>query len=312
MTEPRGRAGILLRPLLDWRLVLALILAAGGCWLVVDLALAVTGGRQPGFDRAIIMGLRRAGDPNDPLGPGWLQTALRDLTALGGLTVAPIIGVVVAGGLFLCGRRAQALLVVIVGGGAIILFNIVKEIVQRPRPDLVPHAVPVGNYSFPSGHSTLSAALYLTLAVLLAGAQRRSGLRLYTLVVGVLVVAVIGFSRVYLGVHWPSDVLAGWTLGATWALFCWAVAIYLGRRARLLAAPIISPAMVGPTTSGAEERRVEVAGVGGDGGGETDGGRQEATDVEPGEPGPVAAGLGRGRTSAASEEEAAQHRGEQP
>ena len=289
------------------------MLVVGGCWLILDLDYAVTGGRQPAFDPRIIMALRRAGDPNDPLGPHWLEIAFRDLTALGGLTVAPIVGVAVAGVLLLVGRRAQALFVVIVGGGAIILFNIVKEIVQRPRPELVPHAVPVGNYSFPSGHATLSAALYLTLGVMLAASQRRLSLRLYTLVLAVMLVAAIGFSRVYLGVHWPSDILAGWTLGASWALICCAVALYLQGRARLLAAPRATASPGGDALRSSREKRgVEVGGVRGDGGGETDGRRQEAPDVEAGEARPVGAGARGGDGSATGKQEAAQDGGKEP
>jgi undecaprenyl-diphosphatase len=130
-------------------------------------------------------------------------------------------------------KRGAALLVLASVGGGALLSTLLKLSFERPRPDLVPHAVAVYTASFPSGHAMLSAVTYLTLGTLLARIQPRRRLRAYIVAVAVLLTLLVGTSRVYLGVHWPTDVLAGWCLGAAWAMLCWAVALWLQRRGRV-------------------------------------------------------------------------------
>ena len=149
---------------------------------------------------------------------------MRDITALGGVTVTTLMTLVAAGFLVLSGKRHAALFVVVSIAGAALLSSGIKLGFERPRPDLVPHGVEVYTASFPSGHATGAAATYLTLGALLARFQSRRRLKVYLLSLAVLLTVLIGLSRLYLGVHWPSDVLAGWTLGASWALLCWLVA----------------------------------------------------------------------------------------
>ena len=117
--------------------------------------------------------------------------------------------------------------------GATLLSFSIKAGIERPRPDLFPHGAPVYTASFPSGHATGAAATYLTLGALLARFQRHRRLKIYLLALAVILTLLIGLSRLYLGVHWPSDVLAGWTLGACWALLCWLVARQLQRRGKV-------------------------------------------------------------------------------
>ena len=128
------------------------------------------------------------------------------------------------------GRKRHALVL----AGTVILAEIssdlAKTLYARPRPDLVPHGTYVYSASFPSGHSTLSAATYLTLAVLIASLEPNRGTKAMVFVLAAAMVLAIGFSRVYLGVHWPSDVLAGWSLGAAWALAGWSVLRRIVRR----------------------------------------------------------------------------------
>jgi len=108
---------------------------------------------------------------------------------------------------------------------------------DRPRPDLFPHGVEVYTASFPSGHSAMSAATFLPLGALLARYQQTKRLRVYLISWDVLFAVMIGISRVYLAVHWPTDVVAGWTVGAAWALTCWAVVAVLQRKGLLDSKP---------------------------------------------------------------------------
>jgi undecaprenyl-diphosphatase len=172
------------------------------------------------WDRAFLLALRDPADPAEPIGPDWLQIFFYDVTALGGYTAVSIIGIVAAGFLLLARRPAHAFLVVLSIGGGMIVENALKQRFDRPRPDLVAHLVEVQTASFPSGHALMSAVAYLTLGALVASALSRRRLKAYVLAVAVLLTLLIGASRVYLGVHWPSDVLAGWVVGAAWATAC--------------------------------------------------------------------------------------------
>ena len=189
------------------------LIAAG---LAVLLIGAVATSRYPfAFDRTIIVGLRQWS------GPSWLPKAAGDITALGGGVVLTLVVVIVAGFLLVQRLWLTALatvLATLTGGGVV---DLVKGVVLRARPDLVPHLVSANGYSFPSGHATSSAVVYLTLASLASQVTPDRTARLYLLVVAVLLVGAIGCSRVYLGVHWPSDVLAGWSFGTLWALGWW-------------------------------------------------------------------------------------------
>jgi len=129
--------------------------------------------------------------------------------------------------LFVCGSVASG----------VVMATILKDVFQRPRPDLVPHADYATHTSFPSGHSMMSAVTYVTLGALLARSHERKRVKAFWLLASVLVMVLVGISRVYLGVHWPTDVLAGWTAGAVWALLCWLVARYLQRRHSIERAP---------------------------------------------------------------------------
>ncbi len=171
-------------------------------------------------------------DPADParlLGPSWVVDTVRDLTALGSGVVTTGLAVVLAGALWLQRSRAAALFVLLLMAGAQVLVNALKLLVERARPDVVPHLAETVTHSFPSGHAMLAASVYPTLAVLLASRSRSRALARYFLVVALLVVLLVGVSRVVLGVHYPSDVLGGWALGGAWALAAWRVFQALGR-----------------------------------------------------------------------------------
>jgi len=207
-----------------------LLLIAGGLWGFVEIADDVADREAHHYDHAILLAMREAGDPHDPLGPPWAEEMGRDLTALGGFTILSLLTLAVTGFLLFSGngRIAAVTLVAVAGGVAMTYF--LKEGFDRPRPDLVPHQVEVSNPSFPSGHATMAAVVYLTLGVLFARSLPRRRLRGYVIFVSAAIAVLVGISRVYLGVHWPTDVLAGLTLGAAWALVCWLLAIWVDAR----------------------------------------------------------------------------------
>ena len=216
-------------PVLEHRVLVSLLVIAGGLWLFLGLTDEIREGEQFRLDRAILLMFREAGDPAEPIGPEWLESAVRDVTALGGTTIIAMVTLAAAGYLMMSSKRHAALLLLAAILGAVLLSFAIKAGIERPRPELFPHGTPVYTASFPSGHATGAAATYLTLGALLARFQRARRLKIYFMTVAVLLTLLIGISRLYLGVHWPTDVLAGWTLGSCWALLCWMVARQLQR-----------------------------------------------------------------------------------
>jgi undecaprenyl-diphosphatase len=212
------------------RVLLVLAGVAACLWAFVELADEVAEGDAHGFDTRVLLALRNPADPADPLGPAWIEELGRDVTALGGLGILAFITFAVAGFLWLQGNRRSMWLILLAVGGGQALSSLAKAGFDRPRPDLVPHATHVYTASFPSGHAMMAAVTYLTLGALVARTLPSRALKLYVLALAMLVTLSVGVSRVYLGVHWPTDVLAGWTAGAAWALGCWLVATWLETR----------------------------------------------------------------------------------
>ncbi|RFC46329.1 MAG: undecaprenyl-diphosphatase [Verrucomicrobia bacterium] len=210
--------------------LVALALIAGGTWAFVALADEVMEGDTQSLDERILLALRNPSDHSDPIGSPAIEDAARDITALGGGPVLLLI-IGIAGGYLLLESKPRTVLMIVasIGSGTLISF-LLKGIFNRPRPELVPHGSYVYTSSFPSGHSFLSALTYLTLAIWLSRATKRWRAKVYLLTVAVLLTIMVGLSRVYLGVHWPTDVLAGWTIGAVWAILCDRVADWLQRR----------------------------------------------------------------------------------
>ena len=200
--------------------MLAFAALAAALWGFVWLAREVMKGDTRVFDAALLLLLRNSPNPSDPLGPVWFEQTARDITALGSVGVLTLVTTAVIVFLVLARRRAAAVLVAVSSGGGWLLTEALKRGFERPRPDLVPHGAVVFSSSFPSGHAAMSAAVYLTLGALLARVQPGYRLKVYLMSLAVLMTLLIGVSRVYLAVHWPSDVLAGWTIGAAWALAC--------------------------------------------------------------------------------------------
>jgi undecaprenyl-diphosphatase len=206
-------------------LVLTVLLAGVG-----KLASEVVEGDTMAFDRWLIASLRDPGDPGSPLGPIWLKKAMVDLTALGGGPFLTMLTLIAAGFLVAARKWGMAAFVVVAIAGGGLAGNLLKWGFVRARPDVVPHLVMVDSASFPSAHAMNSAVTYLTLGVLLSRTQPDRRLKAYLVGTAIFLTLVVGFSRVYLGVHWPTDVIAGWAVGAAWAILCSVVAGRLQRR----------------------------------------------------------------------------------
>jgi undecaprenyl-diphosphatase len=194
------------------------------------LAHEVGEGSTAALDRRILLSLRDPANVADPVGPPWVEETMRDITGLGSVFTVLFITFATSAYLALSGRRRIGLFMLAAVVGGELLSTVLKVFYQRPRPDLVPHGMEVFTASFPSGHATMSAIAYLTLATLVARVDRNRGVKALVLALGVGTTVLVGVSRIYLGVHWPSDVLAGWCIGAAWASLCWFVALQLQRR----------------------------------------------------------------------------------
>lgn len=179
------------------------------------------------FDEALLRALRQQQDPGIPIGPSWLTKALTDITSLGGVTVLTLVTLLSVIYLLLVRKRIAALFVLLSVLGGWLISSSLKLGVARPRPDIVPHLVDVHDFSFPSGHAMLSAVTYLTLGLMLAQMQGGRAVRYYFMLVAIVLTLLIGVSRVYLGVHYPTDVLGGWCAGAAWACLCWLIGRWL-------------------------------------------------------------------------------------
>lgn len=202
----------------------ALLILAGGVWLFLGLAGEMAEGETRRADFALLTALREHGRPDDALGPRWLQTAATDLTSLGSTTVLTLIVVLVAGLFLMLRRPGGALVLVLAAGGGSLISEGLKAVFGRERPPMAYHAVQTLNTSFPSGHATLSAVVFLTLGTVAARLVKRRREKVYVMGASVLIALLVGLTRVYLGVHWASDVLAGWCVGAAWAMACWLLA----------------------------------------------------------------------------------------
>lgn len=210
--------------------LVALVALSGGIWIFAEVADEVLEEEAAGIDERLLLALRNPGDLSDPVGPAWVEEMARDFTALGGTGVLTLITLATLGYLLLAGqRRAGALAAAAVAGG-ILLSTLLKFGFDRPRPDLVPHGSMVYTASFPSGHSMMAAVTWFTLAAILTRVLATPLLKAYVLLVAAFVSLLVGLSRIYLGVHWPTDVAAGWSAGAAWAALCWLVAAWLQRR----------------------------------------------------------------------------------
>lgn len=202
---------------------IVIAVAALAAFAFLSIADEVAEGELNAVDERLFLSLRQAGDPAVPLGPPWLEEVALEVTTLGGYPLIVLAVVVVAGLLVVTRRYGPALYVVLSVGSGALVSQALKHYYDRPRPDLAPHLDTVHTASFPSGHALAATVAYLTLAALVMRFFDDRRVRAYVLSVAIFVALIVGISRVYLGVHWPSDVAAGWALGTAWASLSWLV-----------------------------------------------------------------------------------------
>jgi len=219
-----------LRLVLETRILAYVTALAFSLWSFVEVAEAVQEGATGLIDERILLTLRAQADAATPHGPAWLQAMARDVTSLGSAFVLGTLGFVVVGFLMLAGKRRTSLLVLMSTVSGTLTMLLLKQAFDRPRPSLLVRGDHAMAASFPSGHAMVSTLVYLTLAALITRLLPSTVLKLYVLAVALLLSVLIGLSRIYLGMHWPTDVMAGWAAGATWALGSRTLVEYLAFR----------------------------------------------------------------------------------
>lgn len=220
--------------------LVAVALIIAGLWLSVELADGVIDGDTQQADEMLLMWLREKGEPEEPIGPRWVEEMMRDLTSLGGSGILVLIVTAVTLFYLIQGRYREMLLMITVVVGAALISSFLKGVFDRPRPELFAGGRYLNAASFPSGHSMLAATTYLTLGIIVSQLMSRNRLKAFILILALFIAALVGFTRVYLGVHWPSDVLAGWAIGVVWAMFTWLVFRWLRQRGAVEEEPVES------------------------------------------------------------------------
>jgi undecaprenyl-diphosphatase len=212
------------------KLLLAVLSVAAGMLIFISIANEVTEGETQSFDNYILKSLREPGNVSLPAFPGWVTDAMKDITSLGSATVIILFTIIVAGYLFLQKKYYWLWIVLIATFGGALMVAGLKEFIGRTRPTVVTHLLEENSLSFPSGHSMMSAIVYLTQATLLTRIEENRKVKIYIISVALLLTFLIGLSRVYIGVHYPTDVVAGWVAGISWALLWWYIAMLLERK----------------------------------------------------------------------------------
>ena len=204
-------------------LMLAALIVLVFIFTFMKLAGEVREGETRTVDDRILLSMRRVNDPALPIGPVWLREAAIDITSLGSTTVLVLVIGASIGLMWILKRYRIILWTLIATIAGTLICGLLKFVIHRQRPTVVPHLREVTSPSFPSGHAMLSAIVYLSLGILLMQIIPGRLAKLYCLLLAMLVTFLVGISRIYLGVHYPTDVLAGWIAGMAWALVCWIV-----------------------------------------------------------------------------------------
>jgi undecaprenyl-diphosphatase len=206
----------------------AFMVVALGVMAFIEIADDMTEADGRAFDEAVLHWLQPVA--GQPRGPWWLHEAAADLTSLGGISVLALFALVAFAFLLIQGKRLSAALLALGLAGGVGLSEGLKALFERQRPPAAYQAVETLNASFPSGHALLATVFYLSLGVMLTRALPRRRLKAFALGAAMLIAALVGLTRIYLGAHWTSDVIAGWSAGAAWAMALWLVAWAVQRR----------------------------------------------------------------------------------
>jgi undecaprenyl-diphosphatase len=206
----------------------ALSLVAAAILAFIGIADEMAEGDTRSVDMAILSALQPT--PGQPIGPAWLDHAAQDFTGLGSVSILLTITILTAGFLALTKKYSEAGLLALAFAGGLAISQALKDYFDRQRPPDEYRVVDALNASFPSGHALLAAVVYLTLGAMLARAAKQKQIRFYVMAAAILLALLVGLTRIYLGVHWTSDVLAGWCVGAAWACLCWLVDRWLRTR----------------------------------------------------------------------------------
>lgn len=208
----------------DFLTLVLLVVVCGALWGFIEIADRLRDGEWHAIDMRLLQLLRDPENPANPIGPRWVEELVRDASALGGFLVLTLLTVGAVVTLWMEKHHAAAVWLTTAMLGAVGMSSLFKHFFARERPAIITADLLPTSFSFPSGHAFLSAAAYLTIGALLTRVLPKKRTRSFVLAMALLLTLLTGFSRVYLGVHYPSDVLAGWTLGLSWAALCWLVA----------------------------------------------------------------------------------------
>lgn len=205
---------------LEPKILAGIVVASLTFWVFIEIAENVLEGDARYYDTAILLALHGSDSPNSD----WFNEFVRDISGLGGLGVLGLLILTSSIFLVISGNVKTALFVTFATLSGVALSSLLKLGFDRPRPDLIPHLTHIYSASFPSGHAMVSALVYMTLGALLAREVSGFWSKIFVMSVAISLTGLVGLSRLYLGVHWPSDIVAGWAAGATWALVWWVMA----------------------------------------------------------------------------------------
>lgn len=215
----------------EFVLVASLAVIATAVLAFIKIADEMSEGEVHGFDMAVLQMLHPdPANPSDPLGPKWLDHAAADLTAIGSVSVLAVLALLVGAFLVMQRKRLEAAIIAVAFAGGLTISQLLKEFFNRERPPEAYRASEILNASFPSGHALLSTVVFLTLGAMLVQAAKGQALRIYVMSAAIALTLIVGLTRIYLGVHWTTDVLAGWSAGAAWATACWLAGRWLKQR----------------------------------------------------------------------------------
>lgn len=214
----------------EFGIIVTCLVFIAGLWLFIEVTEEVSDDDAHTFDNYVLTSLRNPDDLTQPIGPEWGAEVARDITSLGSKTLLVLIVLTVAGFLFLKRHPKQGWLIIIVSFMGLLLTLGLKMAFMRERPDAVPHLSSAVTRSYPSGHTMMSAVIYLSLAAMLSYIQESRLVKMYSIGIALFITFVVGLSRVYLGVHYPTDVMAGWAVGLAWAAFCWILFRYINHK----------------------------------------------------------------------------------